>query len=489
MENGLFSKNCITDFPSITYPTQVSMITGTYTGDFRKELCHGVNLSHWMDRNYTPPFLRSYDSNRLEIYKINGDLGKNCKTIAEMVGDGNKTSIIQFINRGVDYFYPENKIKLIFYYLLLKRKTNLERKIATINTASIFKLIDNFKTPKRYFKKKEPPILSLLYLFTPDFLMHSFGFDSAIYLSNLINIDKILGILFDKLQQMGYMEETAIAITSDHGNYKAKKLGNLLPFLYQNKLKNYISRKNKEGNIYIADFGGVGFFYFKGAKILAKQNSWNFPKLKDFKNYGVNHVNLFEELFKIEGVNLMYYKDDNNNHKKGIIHLKRKDQNTGKIYTGKIEYNGSGIEFKTKYICDNFDNDIFGFNADDKALKLLDNKFHNIQDWLEATYHLDYSLYPDLIARHFKNPRSADIILSTGGEVVFNYNRGKQRSNGLYAHDIGLRTSIVVPLIIGGSKEIAQKEIPYCKTADIVPTLLKMIGKSPNISVVGLSLV
>ena len=26
MEDGLYSKNCITDFPPITYPTQVSMV-------------------------------------------------------------------------------------------------------------------------------------------------------------------------------------------------------------------------------------------------------------------------------------------------------------------------------------------------------------------------------------------------------------------------------------------------------------------------------
>jgi len=42
MENGIYSKNCITDFPSITYPTQISITTGTYTGDYRKELCHGI---------------------------------------------------------------------------------------------------------------------------------------------------------------------------------------------------------------------------------------------------------------------------------------------------------------------------------------------------------------------------------------------------------------------------------------------------------------
>jgi predicted AlkP superfamily pyrophosphatase or phosphodiesterase len=489
MDNGVFSKNCITDFPSITYPTQVSMITGTYTGDFRKELCHGVPLSHWMDRSYSPPILRSYDANDLQIYKINDDLGLNCKTLFEMVGDGNKTSIIQFINRGVDYFYPENKLKLIYYYLILKNRRNLEIKIAKINTVSIYKLFDNFKNSKKYFNEKEPPILSLLYLFTPDLLMHHFGFDSSIYKSNLLHIDKVLGLLFEKIHKMGYMEETAIAITSDHGNYKAKKVGNLNSFLYRNNLSNYNFRKNQKGNIYIADFGGVGFLYFKGSKNYRNNYAWNFPIVKDFESYGSKQINLLKNLFNIEGTHLMYYKSEVNRVNKGVVYLKRKDRNTKKIYSGMIEYEGTGIDFKTKYIPENFDYDIFGFNKNERSLKLIDNKFHSIQEWLEGTFHLDYALYPDLISRHFKNPRSADIILSTGGEVVYNYNRGKQRSKKLYAHDIGLRNSIVVPLIIGGSYEIPQIEIPYCKTTDIVPTLLKIIGKTPHKSVIGKNLI
>ena len=46
-----------------------------------------------------------------------------------------------------------------------------------------------------------------------------------------------------------------------------------------------------------------------------------------------------------------------------------------------------------------------------------------------------------------------------------------------------------VPLIIGGSSDIPQIHVPYCKTTDIVPTLLKMLGKTHHRSVVGQSLI
>jgi predicted AlkP superfamily phosphohydrolase/phosphomutase len=62
IDTGIYSKNCITDFPSLTFPTQVSMITGTYTGNYLKELCHGVPNFNFMERNVVHPFLRSYHS-------------------------------------------------------------------------------------------------------------------------------------------------------------------------------------------------------------------------------------------------------------------------------------------------------------------------------------------------------------------------------------------------------------------------------------------
>jgi arylsulfatase A-like enzyme len=47
---------------------------------------------------------------------------------------------------------------------------------------------------------------------------------------------------------------------------------------------------------------------------------------------------------------------------------------------------------------------------------------------------------------------------------------------------------MTVPMILGGSAEIPNKEIPYCKTTDIVPTLLDLLGIKPHSSVVGRSI-
>ncbi len=491
IENGIFSRNCITDFPAVTYPTQNSMITGTYTGNYFKEPCHGVPLYYWMERGVAPPRLRdygSYGSNQwIQIYKMNEDLGDNCRTLPELIKDGNSASIVQFINRGTTYHFPETKTKLIIYYLMLNYFRNRIKHAFQSNLVSIKKLIGLFSKPKMFFETKEPPLISLLLFFTSDVLMHIYGYDSQFYKLNLVHIDKMIGLLIKNLEKLGYLDDTAIVISSDHGNYKAQNIGDLKDFLSRNGLTHYYPRKYTKGNTNIAEFGGIGFFNFKSYSN-SNNNQWIRPSLKELRDYGPKNVNLLEKLFKIKGVRLMYYRDDENTYQKGKIHLKAREIKTHKIITGNIEYKGVGRDYMTKYYMDE-STDVFNYDKDEETIKLMDGKFHTIDEWLAATYHLDFPLYPDLIPRHFKNPRSADIIISTCGEVIYNISHGKKKKGTKYTHDIGLRTNSVVPLIISGSKNIPVNEINYCKTTDIVPTLVKMLGLKSHESLVGISLV
>jgi len=492
MSTGIHSKNCITDFPSLTYPTQVSMMTGTYTGNFLEELCHGVPSFHWMDRTIDPPFLRSYNSigsdERIQVYKLNDDLGNNCKTIFEMVGDGNTVSISQFISRGANYLFPERKTKLILYYLLIKHSHNINKYITKANYVAVKKLLKTFEKPKRFFNNNEAPIASNLLFVSSDVMMHLYGTNSDLYKLNLRHIDKALGILFKGLDELGFLNETVFAISSDHGNYKAKALGDFGSFFNENGLDHYHPRKNKTGNLNLGGFNSVGFFNFKSNENTNGQN-WNHPTIEEMENYGPKRINVLEKLFTLNGIKLMYYCDDGNSSKKGKIHLKRKDQNTGKIIKSSIEYLGTGRELKTKYSTEAVDGDVFNYINDEIASKLLDNKFHTINEWLDATFHINYPLYPDLLSRNFKNPRRADIVVSTCGDVAYNIKHGKKENKNLYLHDIGLKRSATVPLIVGGSDELPVKEISHCKITDIVPTLLKMLGKKLHPSVVGESLI
>jgi hypothetical protein len=273
------------------------------------------------------------------------------------------------------------------------------------------------------------------------------------------------------LKNTGYYDSTAISIISDHGNFKAEKVFDLEPFFQQKGLIQYSPRKGSGD--FDSNFGSVGFFNFRG-------ETWhNHPTIQQMQKFkpssvGKRDLNLFEMLWEIPGVKFMYYNQDENKPGKGIINIEYRNERSGKKSKGMIEYDGYGKEMRTRYTFDNID--FYGYGENEKSAKILDNRFHTIEEWLEATNHINYPMIIDQIPRYFKNPRTCDIMVSTTGEYCFGYEHGKTVGDSPYSHDIGLRESMVVPFIIGGSPEIPKMELTYCKTTDMVPTLLNLIG-------------
>ena len=90
---------------------------------------------------------------------------------------------------------------------------------------------------------------------------------------------------------MGYLKDTAIAITSDHGNYRAQRYGKITNFFKSNLLTHYHPRRNHKGNMNISKYDGVGFFNFKSNMNLNKRNSKN--QLRNIAE--INIRNIFEK--------------------------------------------------------------------------------------------------------------------------------------------------------------------------------------------------
>lgn len=464
-ENGVSCQNCITSFPSITFPCYSNIITGAYSGYYPKE-GSGVPTYHWVNRNDPPsegkrfPFVRNY-SIGTHLFKLKKDLGKNVQTIFEQAGEGNFLSAVNVISRGSHFSTP-------YEY----------------TSENIFKLVEEaYETPKKYFSTNEAPKITVAYIPQTDALMHNKGFDHPDYIKEIVSCDAYLGSLIKSLKDTGYYDDTAICIVSDHGNFKAQNMFDLEPFFHEKGLIQY-DPKNGRGD-FDATIGSVGFFNFRG-------DNWHqhptIEQMRKFRPSGVGskQLNLFEMLWKIPGVKFMYYRDDDNTPDRGIIHMERRDKESGKTLKGQIEYEGHGKKQKTKYIYEN--EEFFGYKNHEKVADLLDNKAHTIDEWLAATNQIDYPMFIDQVPRYFKNPRACDIIISTCGEYGFGYEHGKTTEPHQYSHDIALKKSMTVPLIIGGSAEIPKLKLSYCKTTDVVPTLLDLLGINPHWSVVGNSI-
>lgn len=465
-ENGITCSNCVTSYPAITFPCYGNIVTGAYSGYFPKE-GSGVPLYHWVNRMDPPsvskkfPFIRNY-GDRKQLLKINKDIGKNVKTIFEQVPGGNTLSSTCFLYRGAFFALAENffDVKPIF--------------------ENIAKAFDK---PEKYFSNKEVPLVTVGYVPHTDDAMHKKGFNHKDYINLLIECDKYLGSLINTLKKTGYYENTAIGIISDHGNFIGEKMYNLEPFFQQKGLIPYVPEKGTGD--FDCNFGSVGFFNFPG-------ETWHHhPTIQDMQKFkpsgiGKPDLNLFDTLWKIPGVKFMYYRNDENTPDRGIIHIKYRQEKSEKEIEGMIEYQGFGKAQKTRYTVDS--DDFYGYIDNEKSAKILDKRFHTIDEWLEATNHVDFPMIIDQIPRYFKNPRSCDIVISTLGEYGFGYEHGKTIPSSPFSHDNGLRSSMIVPFIIGGSLEIPAMDILYCKTTDMVPTLLGLLGIKSYSSVVGRSL-
>ncbi|MGB5912809.1 MAG: alkaline phosphatase family protein [Promethearchaeia archaeon] len=461
-KSGISCSNCITSFPSITYPCYSNIVLGSYSGYYPKE-GSGIPMYHWIAREDPPtkskkyPIIKSYGSAR-HIRKINKDVGTNVKTIFEQAGGGNFASSLNLVNRG-SLFIP----------------------VKQFTSASIMKGVEKvFENPLDFFLEKEVPKVTVAYIPETDDLMHNKGFDHPDYIKEIINCDGYLGSLIRTLKDIGLYDSTAIGIISDHGNYKTEKMYDIEPFFKEIGLTQY-EPKNGTGD-FDATMGAVGFFNFPG-------EDWHhhptLERLRQYKLINNKTVNLIEILWRIPGVKLMYYRDNENTPEKGIIHIEYRENKTAKLNRGRIEYEGHGKQQKTKYIFEN--EEIYGYKNCEDSAKLLDNRVHTIEEWLEGTSKIDFPMIVDQIPRYFKNPRSCDVMISTIGEYGFSYEHGKSVEAHQYSHDIGLKKSMTVPFIVGGSPEIPKTKLKYCKTTDMVPTLLDLLGLKPHYSVVGKS--
>ena len=136
------------------------------------------------------------------------------------------------------------------------------------------------------------------------------------YLNVIQDIDSKIGELINGqgkrkgLKELGYWDDTAIVLTSDHGNYTAKQWVDIAPYFNKIGLIPLIPKK-QDGN-FDATMGSLGFFTLRGDTWLER------PTSAQMQNYGPNHVDLINKvLLSIPGVKYLYFREDGNAHLAG----------------------------------------------------------------------------------------------------------------------------------------------------------------------------
>ena len=301
--NGISCSNCITSYPSVTFPCYSNIVLGSYS-DYFPIQGSGIPLYHYV-RRLDPPstgkrFPKIIISVGGSLRKTNKEIGPNCKTIFEQAGDNNFFSSLNFVSRGSVVISPNPYTTEMILH----------------------NIVEAFKDPRKFFENNDVPVITVAYTPYTDHLMHHRGYDHPEYINELLIFEKGIEKIVKTLKDTGFYETTAIGIISDHGNFKSEKVGDIEPFFQQKGLMQYVPKKGSgdfDGN-----FGSVGFFNFRG-------DTWHchptIHQMQKFRPSGIGKqdLNLFEMLWEIPGVKFMYYKQDENKPGKGIINIEYRD--------------------------------------------------------------------------------------------------------------------------------------------------------------------
>ncbi len=444
-------------YPAITYPAQSTMLTGLYPDSYE------IPGGHWVKRD--EKVIRNYNSFK-EFNTVNKELGDQVKTIFELI-TGRTSTLSTGLTRGASCIFPRKWqiINLYIWYMLLQRK-----QLIYLNTLLLNKM-------QKQFNAAEPPRLTVCWFISTDNFLHNHGSNSEFYIQGLRDIDEKIGQFINGtkkwkgLKNLGYFDDTAIILTSDHGNFQAKQWVDISSYLDQIGLIPLIPKK-QDGN-FDATMGSVCFFNLRGDTWIER------PTIEQLRCYGPHKIDLLEALLKIPGAKYLYYRNDGNKSEEGSIHIIKKEEST--TFSAIIEYQND----KTRLVSNS---DLYGYAKDEISAKMLDGKFHSIDEWLAHTHHIDFPMIVDQIARLFRNPNSCDIVISTCGNTIFNYEHGFTKNDHIFGHDIGLRSAITVPLLIS-NPYIPEEQLSCSKSTDIVPTILKLLGEPIPPQLVGKCLV
>jgi hypothetical protein len=436
-----------TTFPSVTIPAHVSIMTGVYQDTYK------VPFMHWYDRRHKN--IKNYSSNTqaFEIYK---DIGKAI-TLHERI-EGKTANIFEPIHRGTTYNYP-GKLKSIIKYIYYRYLSDLNKS----NLIVPRRILKIYQNPKKFLDQdnNEPPKFIAGWFLATDLLLHNFGWKSEEYINGMKSVDESIGILVDGLKELNYLDDTCIIIVSDHGNYTAKELYNPQPYFAKNDLYPLKPSKNK-GDYDIGD-GSVLAFYFSGdTNIHPKAES----ALRNYKN----KIDVIDVVKNLKGIKWLAYRNDKNTLTKGTITFTRKIN--GRWEKAYFHYFNEKVRYEPEDI------DLLGYYDNGSIPDWLDhNKYYTMDEWLKYTHELDFPMFPDQIYRNFNNPNSCDLFASSMAEIVYNSVHGKVMKNfHVYAHDVALKCSMQVPLMIY-NPNFDEIKLEYSKVSDIATTILKILNE------------
>lgn len=252
METGIYTLDVNSVFPSLTYPSHTTIITGVLPAK------HGIF--------YNAPFL--LDEKKDSIYWKFSSIQST--TLWEvMKKNGLKTAAIKWpVSAGapVDFIIPDvGRVGVNTYNYSLPHgiieQINKAVFGSTSSELTFFQNHDDIRSAKIlcYFIKNYNLDFLAIHLMGVDHAEHLEGRDGDLVKRNVIIADQAVGMILKAVREAGIASSTAIIVTGDHGFESVNTEVNPNVWLREKGFQTNISENNCSAYFYAA--GGSAFLY------------------------------------------------------------------------------------------------------------------------------------------------------------------------------------------------------------------------------------
>lgn len=470
IQNGSFTANGVSVWPSSSIPAHTGIITGSYPR----------NTGVMGQRQFDPVERRHTSYIGLGILRHRAVLSKEVKTLYEYFPRVRSVDILQIANRGCSLYIPGTP----------HDEQVMMRAKQIINVTYFI---------SKYSKESEIPRIVVMTLPDIDHQTHNSLLSDQKSINLYLKTDQYVGEIFELYKKKGIFDRTLFVLASDHGMGEVKNhvtLDNLA-----NDMRFYTFKSLKwiaipawgsfEANFYVGwrfrfdrDYNSVslwggnsdGLLYIKGqikdAKGKVIKQSWDIKAtdemLEDYHVGGTN-INVIQRLIEYSpGIGLVF-----TNPRENVFNVYSRSGQSQILE----RRNRSQIEFQYSILKGE---DPLGYLRNREIKRHIQEKsWLSDQEWLQLSY-LEH--YPDALRRiafSFENRNSATMhLVAADGWDFTPYYVAKDVLVGSHGSLNSQQSSVPVMFYGPGVKK---SEMPYARTVDILPTILKYFNVSTKV--------
>ncbi len=432
LEDGTYTR-AVTAFPSTTGPAYLPFLTGCFPGS-----CNLPGI-RWFDRErYFRQGLFSLYRFRSYIgpgnYLMNRDIDKDRPTLFEIAD--NSVNIFSSLSRGAGFWGKRVNVLKAFFWVL-----------------------GHFAHPWPIVDKTAARLLEIALRRRPDFvyavfpaidgLSHIGSPFSQEVLASYRRIDEAVGRTGEALKKIGRLQDTLLIFASDHGLTETHTHFDLVEFVENRGLKTFhyprISRNGFDA-VVMESGNGMANVYLKNCDGWSRRTHHD-----EIRNIAPD---LITDLVKRDEVAWIASKDQNE-----AIRI------TGPNGEAKIKSEGNTVIYSVE------GEDPSGYDP------LPERMTH--QEVLQATFDTEHPDSPIQLLQIFKSKKCGDIVLSAN--KGFDLRRAESESpEHKSSHGSMHKEHMHVPFLI--NYKIKRTKL---RTADIFPSILKLMGKKNNFEIDG----